>query len=163
MFVIFCLFSKLEYHKVLDPDDEIDLLSLHFAYHHLIKKAIKDFQLMWDRHRLRTENLSPNQLFAVGLEDLNRRATSDPSLNFTELIQPNMHDLDTLYTVIMDQYKDDSHEEGSYQNFNVPNCVLERLPKIRQCFPISTIDLRNAEFIYRRVRRIFHRIIKRKI
>nr|CAH0108038.1 unnamed protein product [Daphnia galeata] len=86
VFPFYHTFYRLEDRGYLDPSSEIDLFCLHYVFRPLLEKATADFVNMWDCHRLRTEGLSPNQLFTLGIEDLRRRSKKERK-NFTELEQ----------------------------------------------------------------------------
>lgn len=62
------LFSSLEDCGNLDPDDELDLWSLHMVYVQRINTALQSWVEGWIRHPLRTEhNRSPLQLWVQGM------------------------------------------------------------------------------------------------
>jgi hypothetical protein len=71
---LYHLFYRLEDEGLLDPLDDIDLLSLHFVFLPRLNQQLESFQAAYCRHRLRTEhNLTPLQLWTKGIvitEDL---------------------------------------------------------------------------------------------
>lgn len=61
------LFNRLEDAGVLDPDNEVDLLALHYTYVPWIQHQLDLFRDTWSMHRLRTcESRSPLQLWLSG-------------------------------------------------------------------------------------------------
>lgn len=62
------LFTRLEECQILDPDDELDIWSLHLAFLPKINASLKCWKEGWIRHPLRTEhNRSPLQLWVQGI------------------------------------------------------------------------------------------------
>lgn len=58
----------MEDHGILDPDNEVDLWCLHFAFLKEINHALSRWVEGWIRHPLRTEhNSSPLQLWIRGM------------------------------------------------------------------------------------------------
>ena len=61
------LFNRLEDAGVLDPDNEVDLLALHYTYVPWIQHQLDLFRDTWSMHRLHTcESRSPLQLWLSG-------------------------------------------------------------------------------------------------
>ncbi|EFX67032.1 hypothetical protein DAPPUDRAFT_115793 [Daphnia pulex] len=79
---------RLERRQLLDPDNEEDILCLHFIFLPVIQTFIDEFVGSWIRHGLRTVrgNLSPTRLLTTGLRRLQKRAQQN-HLYFTELDQ----------------------------------------------------------------------------
>ena len=68
-------FFELEEHGLLDPLNEIDLFCVHYVFLPMLNQCLQQFAESWNFHPLSTEhNLSPEQLFAIGLID---RCNSD--------------------------------------------------------------------------------------
>lgn len=65
------MFRRLERRQLFDPDNEEDILCLHFISLPVIQTFIDDFVGSWIRHGLRTVrgNLSPTRLFTTGFLD----------------------------------------------------------------------------------------------
>ena len=62
-------FYFLEDIGILNIEDEIDLLALHFLFLPIIQKQLDIFKQAWAHHSLRTENSrSPQQLWILGLQ-----------------------------------------------------------------------------------------------
>ena len=54
----------------LDPDDEVDLLALHYVYIPLINSSLEEFRQTWMHHKLRTEgNKTPLQLWTTAITE----------------------------------------------------------------------------------------------
>ncbi len=67
------LFFHLEVTGLLNPDDEIHLFALHWAFLPQLQHQLNTFKEAWNLHRLRTENgRSPYQLWLQ-----NREAADD--------------------------------------------------------------------------------------
>ncbi|XDV26349.1 hypothetical protein PO909_030093 [Leuciscus waleckii] len=67
------LFFHLEVTGLLNPDDEIHLFALHWAFLPQLQRQLNTFKEAWNLHRLRTENgCSPYQLWLQ-----NREAADD--------------------------------------------------------------------------------------
>ena len=61
------LFHYMEVTGMLDPDDDVHLFCLHYAFIPRINSSLVQFMTMWNDHPLRTEsNHSPNQLWMTG-------------------------------------------------------------------------------------------------
>jgi len=57
----------MEEEGILDPDDELNLYSLHYIYVPRISRLLEDFKCSWKNHPLRTEkNMTPTQLWTDG-------------------------------------------------------------------------------------------------
>jgi hypothetical protein len=80
------LFSSIEKKRILDICNVKDMFALHFVFRHLIQKSLDEFSDMWDSHKLRTEALTPLQLFTLGIEELKRRSLVNGK-DYTELQQ----------------------------------------------------------------------------
>ena len=62
------LFVILEEANCLDPDNPIDLYSLHYTYMPWIQHQLDIFQKVWSQHKLRTaKHKSPLQLWITGM------------------------------------------------------------------------------------------------
>ncbi len=71
--VFYNLFYYLEQSGHLNPDDDVDLYSLHYIYLPRINKCLQDFVHQWNNHGIRTEkNMTPIQLFVSKSMDLAR-------------------------------------------------------------------------------------------
>ena len=54
----------MEMEGVLDPDDEVDLFTLHCLYLPRINSSLKEFSKAWNKHPVRTEeNWSPYKIW----------------------------------------------------------------------------------------------------
>lgn len=142
--------SRLEDRGYLDPSSEIDLFCLHYVFRPLLEKATADFVKMWDCHRLRTEGLSPNQLFTLGIEDLRRRSKKERK-DFTELEQGiSVSHRKFVHKMI---YKEVKH---NYERIRVPRiiCPLTRKQHFNICelFPVHEINSSNARETYKLLR-----------
>lgn len=61
------LFTYMEDENILDPLNDIHLLSLHLVYIPRINHALKEFANQFNDHPIRTEyNYTPRQLFCLG-------------------------------------------------------------------------------------------------
>ncbi|KAJ8375463.1 hypothetical protein SKAU_G00060430 [Synaphobranchus kaupii] len=59
-----CLFQDLEMEGFLNPDDEVHLFALHWAFHPHLQRHLVMFQDAWNNHKLRTTgSQSPLQLW----------------------------------------------------------------------------------------------------
>ena len=62
------LFVLLEEASCLDPDNPIDIFSLHYAYIPWVQHQLDIFQKVWSQHKLRTaKHKSPLQLWITGM------------------------------------------------------------------------------------------------
>jgi hypothetical protein len=60
--------ESLEDSNLLDPNNEVDLFSLHFVFLPRIRHHLHIFQNSYSHHRMRTEsNMSPLQLWIAGM------------------------------------------------------------------------------------------------
>jgi len=86
-------FHHMEVHGVLDPEDDVDVWILHYVYQPRFNRALVEFQLTWNNHKVRTEgNQTPRQLFTGGLQT----AIRNGSLNMeedSEQIQSRLNEL----------------------------------------------------------------------
>lgn len=73
------LFYYLEHSGLLNPLSEVHLSALHFNFLKRINRSLNVFQEGWNHHRVRTEGLSPHQLFTQGV------IQTQMSLNFDEV------------------------------------------------------------------------------
>lgn len=81
------LFQQLEQHGVLDPTNEIDLVSLHHVFIPLINASLLQFRQAWMHHKLRTEgNKTPLELWNTGSHE---RYTDEVNLVPLRLILMN--------------------------------------------------------------------------
>jgi DNA-binding Lrp family transcriptional regulator len=72
------VFNHLEREYGLDPNNEIHLWCLHYAYLPIINRALDIFQNQWNHHPLSTEhNQSPYQLFLAGMISCGARGILD--------------------------------------------------------------------------------------
>lgn len=153
-------YSALEAKRKLDPDSEADLFCLHYVFEHLIATSLHEFQVMWDPHRLRTENASPTQLFVLGLEELKRHGARDPSVNLTELQQPPISKLNQLADEIL---REDCKSEGVHvPSIHIARVIEANLPQIQRAFPLDKVDMANADTVYLRLRKVVQRLILRE-
>ncbi|XP_014670828.1 PREDICTED: uncharacterized protein LOC106811640 [Priapulus caudatus] len=60
------LFTAFERDNLLNPNSEEQLYALHYIFLPRIQHAIDTFVKQWNHHKLRTENMSPVQLFVEG-------------------------------------------------------------------------------------------------
>ncbi|XP_073803827.1 uncharacterized protein [Danio rerio] len=64
----YTIFRFLEYNGMLDPDQDLYIICLHYVFLTRLNWHLKQFVQMWDRHPLSTEgNRSPLQLWIAGL------------------------------------------------------------------------------------------------
>ena len=76
-----CLFYQLEHDGSLNPLNETDMFCLHCVFENRINRAINEFAVAWNNHKLSTEgNRSPNQLFMTGMLALSSFHGSTPML-----------------------------------------------------------------------------------
>ena len=62
------LFYFMEQQDLLDPLNEVHLLSIHYVFLPRINRSLRKFQDAWNHHSLRTEgNSTPHQLFTSGV------------------------------------------------------------------------------------------------
>jgi len=66
LFFFYDLFSMMEQEAGLDPDDPIHIFALHFVFLPRINARLDQFIDTWDNHTVRTEGLSPRQMFISG-------------------------------------------------------------------------------------------------
>ena len=79
-----CLFYQLEHDGSLNPLNETDMFCLHYVFESRINRAINEFAVAWNNHKLSTEgNRSPNQLFMTGMLALSSFHGSTPMLPST--------------------------------------------------------------------------------
>lgn len=68
------LFYHLEYHNLLDPNNEAHLSAIHYIFLPRINQSLQHFQEGWNSHAVRTaNNHSPHQLFVSGTLRLHRQ------------------------------------------------------------------------------------------
>jgi len=74
------LFYEMEDNGILDPNDEVDLISLYYAFNSKINKSLTCFICNWNNHALRTESSqTPKQLWIKGIyQNLHRDTIMDP-------------------------------------------------------------------------------------
>lgn len=60
-------FLEMEAAGYLDEHDELDVYSLHYVYLPRIRQSCEEFVRQWNRHTLRTEGLSPEQMWTTGM------------------------------------------------------------------------------------------------
>ena len=61
------LFQQFEHHGLLDPTNEIDLVSLHHVFIPLINASLLEFRQAWKHHKIRTEgHKTPQELWSNG-------------------------------------------------------------------------------------------------
>ncbi len=66
--VFYDLFYMLEDSGVLDPDNELHLLALHFVFLPKIRRSLESFQTAWNSHWLSSaQHSSPLQLWTTGM------------------------------------------------------------------------------------------------
>ena len=57
--------------NILDPDDDIDIICLHYVYIPRINRQLQMWKEAWIKHPLCSEmNLSPEQLWTAGLQSI---------------------------------------------------------------------------------------------
>ena len=77
-------FFFLEDIGILDVQDEIDLLSLHYVFLPVIQRQLDIFKLAWSCHSLRTERgRTPQQLWILGLQAINCMNEDHPAVTGT--------------------------------------------------------------------------------
>ena len=65
------LFNYLETIQLLDPNNEVDLFCLHQVFIPCINRHLESWNQAWIKHPMRSEhNLSPEQLWTAGLQDM---------------------------------------------------------------------------------------------
>ena len=80
----------MEDEGLLVPDNELDIYCLHICFFHLIQQDLDTFREAWNLHKIRTaNNMSPQQLFIAGLDNLARYA-AEKGMIFTEPIQVSL-------------------------------------------------------------------------
>ncbi len=73
------VFRNLESEKHLDPLNEVDMFCLHFVR---ICKALNEFQLCWNNHKLSTEgHKTPLQLFYEGVRYMSQASADSGSMD----------------------------------------------------------------------------------
>jgi len=60
-------FYRLEDRNLLSPDNDCDKLALKLVYGTLINERLQSFASAWNDHKLRTTNMTPNQMFMTGM------------------------------------------------------------------------------------------------
>lgn len=132
----------MEGEGILDVSNNMDIFSLHFVFRSLIEKSLDEFCAMWDSHKLRTEGLSPIQLFTLGIEELKRRSLVDGK-SYTELQQFDV-DMQLVNTI-------QNHYIRGVRGVKVPDIVCpseDTLAELRNHFPITKITFENSVETY---------------
>ena len=84
--VFYYLFYNLEERRLLSPNDENDLFSLHYAFLPRINNHLEIFCQAYNRHRMRTEgNHSPMQLWLQGMLATDDDTAASGVYDFEEL------------------------------------------------------------------------------
>ncbi|XP_045029468.1 uncharacterized protein LOC116926095 [Daphnia magna] len=136
------LFYLMEGEGILDVSNNMHIFSLHFVFRSLIEKSLDEFCAMWDSHKLRTEGLSPIQLFTLGIEELKRRSLVDGK-SYTELQQFDA-DMQLVNTI-------QNHCIRGVRGVKVPDIVCpseDTLAELRNHFPITKITFENSVETY---------------
>ncbi|KAG8912408.1 hypothetical protein FRC01_005109 [Tulasnella sp. 417] len=64
----YSLFTLMEEHQILNPDDGVHLWALHFIFLPRINRALAGFQETWNNHKLSTQkNKTPLELWKQGI------------------------------------------------------------------------------------------------
>ena len=146
------LFSSIEKKRILDICNVKDMFALHFVFRHLIQKSLDEFSAMWDSHKLRTEALTPIQLFTLGIEELKRRSLVNGK-DYTELQQ--FHVDTELVSIIQ------NHCIKGVRGVQVPRVISppeDTLAELRQLYPITDITFNNSVEMYLSVRYVLKTI-----
>jgi hypothetical protein len=120
----------------------MDMFALHFVFRQLIQKSLDEFSAMWDSHKLRTEALTPIQLFTLGIEELKRRSLVNGK-DYTELQQ--FHVDTELVSIIQ------NHCIKGVRGVQVPRVISppkDTLAELRQLYPITDITFNNSVEMY---------------
>jgi hypothetical protein len=107
---------------------------------------------MWDSHKLRTEALTPIQLFTLGIEELKRRSLVNGK-DYTELQQ--FHVDTELVSIIQ------NHCIKGVRGVQVPRVISppeDTLAELRQLYPITDITFNNSVEMYLSVRYVLKTI-----
>ena len=85
--VCLLLFYFLEDSGIMDPNNELDLYSLHYVFLPLIQKQLDCFRHAWAHHPLRTErNRTPQQLWILSLQTMNMEDEAHPAVTGTSVV-----------------------------------------------------------------------------
>ena len=142
----------MEEKRILDICNVKDMFALHFVFRHLIQKSLDEFSDMWDSHKLRTEALTPLQLFTLGIEELKRRSLVNGK-DYTELQQ--FHVFTELVSIIQ------NHCIKGVRGVQVPRVMSppeDTFAELRQLYPIADITFNNSVEMYLSVRYVFKTI-----
>ena len=115
-------------------------------FRQLIQKSLDEFSAMWDSHKLRTEALTPIQLFTLGIEELKRRSLVNGK-DYTELQQ--FHVDTELVSIIQ------NHCIKGVRGVQVPRVISppeDTFAELRQLYPIADITFNNSVEMYLSVR-----------
>ena len=81
------LFMYMEEEDILDPLNDVHLLSLHLVYIPRINQALREFMNQYNDHPIRSEhNYTPRQLFCLG-----SLFTDRSEVDFEDVIDPDDH------------------------------------------------------------------------
>ena len=71
----------------MDPNNELDLYSLHYMFLPLIQKQLDCFRHAWAHYPFRTErSRTPQQLWITGLQAMNMADEDHPALTETSVV-----------------------------------------------------------------------------
>uniref|UniRef100_A0A3B3I1H5 Integrase catalytic domain-containing protein n=1 Tax=Oryzias latipes TaxID=8090 RepID=A0A3B3I1H5_ORYLA len=103
----YLMFYSLEDSDVLNPDDDVQRLSLHIVYLPEIQKRLEQFRQAWNLHPLRTENnRTPSQLWTEGM--LKNIATDSTAVNNDAILA--QYGIQTLPTLDEEEFSADHVE-----------------------------------------------------
>ncbi len=128
----------LEDSGVLDPDNELHLLALHFVFLPRIRRSLESFQTAWNSHGLSSaQHSSPLQLWTTGML-MNRslyRAVDE------------IFDYEDVQHRDPDQSEDDSDEsENELESESSDESTNEMLDILRQTIdPLHASDMQGVE------------------
>ena len=92
------LFNHMESVNILDADNDMQIFSLHMVFIPRINKHLQSWQRAWVKHPLRTEqNLSPEQLWIVGLQRIAASAHHIAREVFEDLSEVIVHKVFSNY------------------------------------------------------------------
>jgi hypothetical protein len=70
----------MEQRGILNPDDDIDIFSLHYVVSVFLPTTVELWKQGWNSHSLSSENeMTPRQMYLAGLELLRQKSLSNGS------------------------------------------------------------------------------------